>query len=154
MEKSDQKLDRAMRDSLKQYATGNKKFFDYLQHNVRVYTLDSSSPIVGRDAFRSYFGSTFAKIKRRVSVVASDVQRADNRAILAQTLEIAAHGVSSFVRQTVIWEQDDGEWKMSHIHNALVGQPVSTGRAPRTAAAVRVLNERIATASATVGVAQ
>lgn len=150
----DPKLEKAMRDSLKVYAAGNKSFFNYLRNNVRVYTVASSEPIVGRKAFETYFGPTFRKNKRKVSIVAKDVQLAGKQAVLAQTLEITVKGVSSYVRQTVIWEQDDGDWKMSHIHNALVGQPVVTGRPPRTPQAIRVVNERIATVAATVGMAQ
>jgi len=150
----DPKLDKAMRESLKVYAAGNKRFFNYLSNDVRVYTVGSSEPIVGRKTFESYFGPTFRKNKRKVSIVAKDVQMAAGQAILAQTLEISANGVSSYVRQTVIWEEDDGAWKMRHIHNAMVGQPVVSGRPPRTARSIRVINERIATVAATVGMAQ
>ncbi|MBI2625660.1 nuclear transport factor 2 family protein [Candidatus Parcubacteria bacterium] len=152
--RTDPKLEKAMRDSLKVYAAGNKRFFNYLQKDVRVYTLESSEPIVGRKAFESYFGPTFSKTKRKVAIVAKDVQLAGKQAILAQTLKITANGVSSYIRQTVIWERDTGEWKMSHIHNAMVGQPVIVGKPPRTPQSIRVLNERIATVAATVGMAQ
>jgi hypothetical protein len=54
--KLDPKLENAMRASLKAYATGSKRFLEYLLENVRMYTLDSSEPIVGRKAFESYFG--------------------------------------------------------------------------------------------------
>jgi ketosteroid isomerase-like protein len=150
----DPRLEKAMRDSLKVYAAGNKRFFNYLRNNVRVYTVEATEPIVGRKAFETYFGPTFRKNKRKVSIVSKDVQMAGAQAVLAQTLEITANGVSSYVRQTVIWEEDDGDWKMSHIHNAMVGQPVVAGRPPRTARAIRVINERIATVAATVGMAQ
>jgi len=131
-------VEKAMRESLKLYAAGDRRFFSYLSNDVRVYTVGSSEPIVGRGAFENYFGPTFRKNKRKVS----------------QTLEITANGVSSFVRQTVIWGEDDGGWKMRHIHNAMVGQPVISGRPPRTARSIRVINERIATVAATVGMAQ
>jgi hypothetical protein len=151
---TDPALEEAMRESLKVYAAGNKRFFDYLSRDVRVYTVGSSEPIVGRKAFENYFGPTFRKNKRKVAIVAKDVQLAAGRAILAQTLEITANGVTSYVRQTVVWEEHDDDWKMSHIHNAMVGQPVIAGRPPRTARSIRVINERIATVAATVGMAQ
>ncbi len=152
--KADSKLQRAMRDSLNAYANGDKRFFDYLSDNVRVYSLNSAEPTIGRKAFESAFARTF-KTKRKVNVLNSDLQPSEGRAVLSQTLEVSVEGIDSVVRQTVIWEQgSDGNWKMSHIHNAQVGQPIVTGRAPRTAADVRVLNERIATVAAAVGVAQ
>jgi len=149
-------LDRAMRDSLNAYAAGDLRFFDFLRDDVRVYTVDSSEPIVGRKAFESYFGPTFTKTKRTVSVVHSDLVMSGERAVLSQTLQVTAQGVTANYRQTVIWEQaSDGRWQMTHIHNATVGQPILVAqKAPSTAAAVRVLNERIATVAAVFGVAQ
>ena len=150
----DPKLERAIQDSLKAYSSGNKRFFDYIREDVRVYGLNSSQPILGRKAFESAFGPAF-KTKRKVAVVHRDVQLSGKQAVLAQTLQITADGISSHVRQTVIWAQDvDGGWKMNHIHNALVGQPVVAGVPPKTINAIRVINERIATVAATVGVAQ
>lgn len=151
---TDPKLEKAMRDSLKAYAAGDMDFFNYLRNNVRVYTVESHEPIVGRKAFESYFGPTFRKNKRSIAVVSKDVQLTGEQAVLAQTLKITARGISSYVRQTVVWERGAGEWQMSHIHNALVGQPVVSGQAPRTARSIRVVNERIATVAATVGMAQ
>lgn len=153
--KSDPGLSRAMRDSLKAYAAGSERFFGYLDEGVRVYTLEAAQPIVGRKAFQTYFGPTFRKTKRKVATVAQDVQLSGNQAVLAQTLEITANGVGAYVRQTVIWNKSErGAWRMSHIHNAAVGEPVQIGRPPTTAAGIRVLNERIATVAATVGMAQ
>jgi ketosteroid isomerase-like protein len=152
--KSNPELERAMRDSLKAYAAGDKRFFGYLSSDVRVYSLNSAEPIVGRKAFESAFAPTF-QTKRKVSILKKDIQLSDRQAVLSQTLQVTVDGVDSFMRQTVIWEQSDkGEWQMSHIHNALVGQPVLSGKTPKTANAVRVLNERIATVAATLGVAQ
>ena len=152
--KIDSKLERAMRDSLKAYSAGDKRFFDFLRDDVRVYALDSVTPTVGRKAFEAAFAPTF-KTKRKVSIIHSDVQPSGNQAVLSQTLQVTINGIDTVVRQTVIWEQAaKGDWQMTHIHNAQVGQPIVSGRAPQTAAAVRVLNERIATVAAVFGVAQ
>jgi ketosteroid isomerase-like protein len=152
----DPKLDRADRAITKAYAAGDRRFFDFLREDVRIYTVDSSEPIVGRKAFEAYFGPTLRKLKRKVEIIKRDVQASENTTILAQISEVTTEGITSYVRQTVIWDKDpNGEWKIGHIHNALVGQPlVAGGKLPSTAAAVRVLNERIATVAAAVGVAQ
>lgn len=155
--KIDTTLAKAMNESLKAYAAGDKKFFSFLSDDVRVYTLeDTTKPIVGRKAFESYFGGTMRKMKRKVSIVHQDVQLSGNQAVLAQTLQIVANGVTSHVRQSVVWElAEDGEWYMNHIHNALVGQPsVNVQQVAGKTDPVRVINERIATVAATVGVAQ
>lgn len=147
-------LKTAIDASLKAYASGDRKFFDYLADDVRVYGVTSAEPIIGRKEFEAAFGSNFQKFKREVKVVTEDVQAGPQEAILAQTLEITTEGVTSFVRQTVVWRNAAHAWKIVHIHNAFVAQPIHTGATPNTAAALRVLNERIATAAAAVGVAQ
>jgi len=152
--KGDPKLDRAMRDSLKAYASGDARFFDYLREDVRVFNLNSVEPMVGRKRFQEAFQPTF-RTKRKVQVISSDVQPSGDQAVLAQTLQVTVDGITTTIRQTVIWNSDqDKNWQMSHIHNALVGQPVISGKLATTAKGVRVLNERIATVAATVGVAQ
>lgn len=149
----DPKLDHAMKDSLKAYAAGNARFFDYLRDDVRVFNLNSVEPMVGRRKFQEAFQETF-RTKRKVQVISSDIQPSGDQAVLSQTLQVTVDGITSTVRQTVIWNSDGGNWQMSHIHNALVGQPVVSGRPAANARAVRVLNERIAVVAATVGVAQ
>jgi hypothetical protein len=47
-QKVDSKLERAMQDSLKAYAAGDKRFFNYLRDDVRVYSLNSAEPTIGR----------------------------------------------------------------------------------------------------------
>ena len=152
---TDPKLTRAIKASLKAYAAADRKFFDFLKDDVRVFNVNDTEPMLGREKFESAFAKNF-KIKRKVATLASDIQLSGSQAILSQTLRITANDVSSQVRQTVVWQQDDetGEWKISHIHNALVGQPIVSGKAPKDLRAIKVLNERIATVAATVGVAQ
>ena len=151
----DSDLRNAMKDSLDAYASGKEAFFDFLADDVRVYTLESSEPMLGRKAFQKYFGPTFARIKRTVELVAEDVQSAGELAAIgARTIQVTSEGVSVAVRQTIVWDKSSGQWRMSHIHNAFAGQPIAVGKMPKTARGIRVLNERIATVAATVGVAQ
>lgn len=149
----DPDLTRAMAESLKAYAAGDKRFFTFLTDDVRVFNVNSVEPMVSRKEFQAAFAPTLTGLKRKVDVLHEDIQASGDRAVLAQTLEITNEGVAVFLRQTVVWEQRRGKWQMSHIHNTLVGQPVAS-KLPTSAKAVRVLNERIATAAATLGVAQ
>jgi len=152
--KASSDLEAAMDESLRLYADGNPAFFDYLRDDVRVYSLGSAEPLIGRREFQAAFVG-FADSKREVKVIHSDVQPNERQAVLAQTLEITVEDVTMFLRQTVVWERGDDGWQMSHIHNAQVGQPLTRlGALPASAAEVQVLNERIATVAATVGVAQ
>jgi ketosteroid isomerase-like protein len=152
---ADSQLERAMQESLKAYSSGDSKFFDFLTEDVRVFGIESSEPIIGREAFEEAFRPTFKRFKRKVDIVKQDLQLSGDTAVLSQTLQVTVDDVSSFVRQSVIWEKRAGgrDWRMSHIHNAQVGQAIPT-KVPTTAKGVRVLNERIATVAAAVGVAQ
>ena len=153
---SDSGLASAIKSSLSAYRSGSRQFFEFCAPNVRVFALnDSATPVVGREAFIKSFGRSLAAQKRNVAVLNGDVQVRGSQAVQSQTLQIAAKGVTSHVRQTVVWERDNaGDWKMTHIHNALVGTPIVDSKLLKGADPVRVLNERIATVAATVGMAQ
>lgn len=153
IEVDDPALAHAINDSREAYADGDPRFFEYLDDDVRVYNLNSIEPMVGRKTFEEAFLPTFDR-KLRIEVVESDVRTYDRQAVHAQTVEITMDGVTLIARQTVVWERKDA-WKVSHIHMTLVGQPLTTlDKRPTSARAVRVLNERIATVAACVGVAQ
>jgi hypothetical protein len=151
----DPELEKAMAESLRLYAEGDERFFDYLTDDVRVYSIDSVEPSTSREAFQGAFASSLTATKRDVRVLNADVQAKDDQAVLAQTLEMTIDAITVFLRQTVIWERGGRGWQMSHIHNALAGRPITAlGELPQTAREVQVLNERIATVAAAVGVAQ
>ncbi|RSK38918.1 nuclear transport factor 2 family protein [Hymenobacter perfusus] len=159
----DPALEFAMRDSLEAYAEGDQRFFDYLHEKVqihsndaRLFALKETEAIDGRETFREKF--TQFETKRSVNEVSLNVQMiAANKVLAARNLSVEVNGIESSVRQTIIWDKGaDGKWQMSHIHSALVGQPVLTGANAQALSMeeIRVLNERIATVAATVGVAQ
>lgn len=154
--RADAALSRAIKDSLRTYNAGNSRFFDYFAKDARIYTVDDSTkPIVGRDAFRRSFGRTLESVKRRAEVLTTDLQVHDGQAIQAQTLQVASQGVTTHVRQTVVWNKDEeGNWQITHLHNAVIGQPVVDASLLNKGDPVRVINERIATVAAAVGVAQ
>lgn len=153
---NDARLAHAIEDSRIAYEKAEPRFFDYLQDDVRVYNLNSVEPMVGREQFESAFKPMFER-RRNVKVIDSDVRESGDQAVLAQTIEVSdeQNDVALCVRQTVVWEEDDDQWRINHIHVALVGQPVMIAeKRPTSVDAVRVLNERIATVAACVGVAQ
>ena len=146
-------LEKAIWDSHEAYAKGETRFFDYLTEDVRVYNLYATEPMIGRDLFREEF-RTFEE-GRDVRILKTDVKPEGERAVLSQTIEVGKPDVKFIVTQTVVWEQQKGDWKISHIHTAQVGQPILGSEASvRSTDDVRVLNERIATVAATLGVAQ
>lgn len=146
-------LEKAIWDSHEAYAKGEPRFFDYLTDDVRVYNLYATEPMIGRELFQKEF-TTFEE-GREVRILKTDVKPEGDRAVLSQTIEVGKEDVAFVVTQTVVWENQDGRWLISHIHTAQVGQPiVGPEAAVKSTEDVRVLNERIATVAATLGVAQ
>ncbi|MFI7535867.1 nuclear transport factor 2 family protein [Streptosporangium sp. NPDC049376] len=145
-------LERAIADSLEAYANGENRFFDYLTDDVRVFNLNDPQPMIGRRQFEESFAEGF-RLPREVRVISADLQPMKDSAILSQTLEVRSEGVSAFIRQTVVWRQEGGEWRIGHVHNAMVGQP-TTDELPQNPDQITVLREKIATVATAVGVAQ
>jgi hypothetical protein len=157
--KEDPALTTAIDDSLKAYANGDPRYFDFLTDDVRVYNWDATEPIIGRKVFEAAFAPNY-KPHNNVAVVDRDVRSSDGQAVVAQTLEISDEGVACLLRESSVWEYGDGQWRMSHINNTLFAKPgetagnLGTGAVALSPEAVRVVNERIATVPSSVGVAQ
>lgn len=148
-----QGLDSVMSASLKQYDRGDSKWFAHLANDATVYAIGTTTPFVGRAAYEAHFSPNLTSAKRKTEVLDQKVKYLnDATAVVTQTLHVTQAGVNSVVRQSVVWSLDE-TWQIRHLHSALVGTP--TGVKPATSAnGIRVLNERIATVAAVLGVAQ
>ena len=106
----------------------------------------------GREAYRHAFASKL-KGKREVKILEQSRQWFDDRVVIAQTAQVTHEGITANIRQTMVWGRSNKGWQVNHLHTALVGSPFSN-EVPKTASAIRVLNERVATMAAVLGVAQ
>lgn len=148
-----QSLESVMAASLKQYDRADPKWFSHLAKDATVYAIGTTSPFVGRAAYETHFSANLTATKRKTKVIDQRVKHLnDATAVVTQTLQVTQGGVSSVVRQSVVWGLE-GTWQIRHLHSALVGAPVGI-KTPSTASGIRVLNERIATVAAVLGVAQ
>jgi len=148
-----QGLEAVMAGSLKLYDRGDKKWFSNLAKDATVYAIGTTAPFVGREAYEAHFSSNLTSAKRKTKVLDQRIKYLnDATAVVTQTLQVVQGGVVSVVRQSVVWGLDKA-WEIRHLHSALVGTPTGA-KAPGTAAGIRVLNERIATVAAVLGVAQ
>lgn len=127
-------------------------WFENFADNATVYTIGSAAPFKGRAAYQRNF-EKLLKEKRKVDELQRDVQVMGDTAVVMQLLEITQSKVVTVIRQSTIWRNDEGDWKVIHMHCASVGAPVLS-EIPRDAKAIQVLAGRIATVSAQVGVAQ
>lgn len=158
----DPRLQRAIEDADKYWEQGDKKWFTLLADDVTVYSVASVDPFEGRRAYEEHFTPRLVSGKRRATPLARDVQMLEEgNAVVAQTVEIEEGDVIANIRQSVIWQKGGkgskgDEWKIKHLHTTLLGTPVPGPRAVRSKSAkgIRVLNEKIATIAAVLGVAQ
>jgi hypothetical protein len=92
------------------------------------------------------------RAKRRTKIISQDIKELNDSAVVAQTLQVTEAGLVANIRQSVIWTKTD-RWRIKHLHSALIGNLTAT-KMPTRPSAITVLNERIATTAAMVGVAQ
>lgn len=152
--KIDGGLQKALDTTARLYANGDEGLFEYFAKDAIVYAVGSTEPFRGREAYRKHFGPVLTGEKRKIKFLEQDVVVLDDgKAVVAQTAQIIQSGIVAHIRQTMVWAKGDDGWKVHHVHTTLVGQPTAL-KAPTTGRAVKVLNERIATVAAVLGVAQ
>ena len=152
----DPNLRKAITEANKLWDSGNGKWFGFLADDVVVYSIGQTEPFRGRKAYQKHFGTELGRTKRKTSTINQNIQSMDGTAVVAQTLQIVQENITANVRQSVIWSNTKTNrygWQISHLHTALIGNP-TPAKIPRQANAIRVLNERIATIAAVLGVAQ
>ena len=148
----DRQLKQAMSQSLKLYNAGSAKWFDFLSPDVIVYSINQSQPYKGLKAYKERFRPILTRSKRRTKIMSQDVKVLKDSAVVAQTIQVTEAGLIANIRQSVIWSKTD-RWRMKHLHSALIGSLAAT-KPPSRPSAITVLNERIATTAAVLGVAQ
>lgn len=130
-------------------------WFNYLTDDVTVFSINQTVPIVGREAYKEAFGKSFDKFKRTAKILNRQIQIIDCIGLVTQTIQVGLDDTLSTVRQTVVWQRSgtDKVWLIKHLHSALIGSPIATTPPSDLESAV-ALNEKIATVSAVVGLAQ
>jgi ketosteroid isomerase-like protein len=149
----EKELQKALDDSARAYNSGDLKFFDFFAKDAVIFSAGSSESVKGRDAYREAFGSRLRGTKREVKILERTQQSLGDKAVVTQTAQIVHEGITANVRQTMVWGLTNEGWRVHHLHTALIGTPFSKD-IPDSPGAIRVLNERIATVAAVLGVAQ
>lgn len=134
------------------YKNGDPAFFDNFADDCTVFRINSAEPFQNLAAYRAFFEPQLISTRREMTILDRHVQMLDGTAVVLQTLQVVQTDVTVNVRQTVVWTRNNGSWKIRHFHTAMIGNP--TAPAPTDARNVRVINERIATVAAVLGVAQ
>lgn len=145
-------LAKALEDSANAYNNGDSKFFDFFAKDATIFSAGAAEAIKGRDSYRQTFGPKL-KGKRDVKILDRTSQVLGDKTVVSQTAQITHDGITANVRQTMVWAHTDEGWRVHHLHTALIGTPFAK-EVPANGNAIRVLNERIATVAAVLGVAQ
>lgn len=151
------KLEKSLRDAIAQadkyYDDANIAWFDFLSEDAVVYAINHTEPYRTAAEYRERFGPILQRSKRKTKIMSRDVQIMGESAVVAQTLQVTEDNVVANLRQSVVWQKENETWLIKHLHTALIGMP-SAKKQPNNIGEVTVLNERIATIAAVLGVAQ
>jgi ketosteroid isomerase-like protein len=140
-------------NSLNAYRNGDPSFFDYFAKNATIFSVDSTEPVVGREAYRKKFAASLTGNKRDETILDRSVQIIGDKAVIAQTAQIKQSDMTANIRQTIVFGETEEGLKMLHLHTALIG-PLMPDQIPTTPGSIRIINEKIAVAAAVLGVAQ
>jgi ketosteroid isomerase-like protein len=133
------------------FMNGDPSFFDYFAKDATIYSVGSSEPIQGRDAYRKNFEANLTANKREETVLDRTVQIVGDKAVVTQTVQIDQLGVVAKARQTIVYGDTSEGLKVLHLHTSLING--TQGEVP-SGPAIRVVNEAVGVAAPVVGVAQ
>ncbi len=138
----------------KAYCEGSDLMFELIAKDATIYSVNSTEPFRGQEAYRESFSANLVSTTRELEVLREDIQIIDDDNVLrVSSLKIIQDGLVIPVRQTQNWSRIDGEWKITHLHTSLIGSPTPLEQ-PSTLEGIQIINERIATVAAVLGVAQ
>jgi hypothetical protein len=132
------------------YCSGQPEFFEEFAADAVIFTTDSSDPIRGRDAYRQRYGAELCAQGREKTILDRKVQIIGDKAVVTQKARIAQANACATVSQTMVYGITGEGLKVLHAQTSLLSAEAGKRQSPT----VEVINERIATMAAIVGVAQ
>lgn len=135
------------------YSKGGADWFQHFATDATIFGPGSTEPLKGRAAYEKNFKNLLTKEKRRMEVLKRDFHVTGDTAVVMQVLQVTQSQVETILRETTIWRQEDGTWRIIHMDASAVGVPRST-EAIKDLRTVKILREKMATVSSQVGVAQ
>lgn len=147
-------LENALSQMDKAYTQGKKIWFDFLADDVLVYSSNSGEPFKGKEAYRKHFEKSLTSSKRKVEILNREIQVMGEVSVVYQTVQINQDNIIANMKQSQVWKLTQQGWKVNHIHSALIGTPQAANPTVSRIGAINVLNEKIASMAAVLGVAQ
>lgn len=138
----------------KAYTSGSKTWFSYLSDDVLVYSSSSGEPFKGKAAYAKHFEKSLTSATRKVKILNREIQTMGEISVVYQAVQILQENVIINMKQSQVWKLTDKGWKVNHIHSAVVGSPQALKPETSRASTINVINEKIASMAAVLGVAQ
>lgn len=139
-------------NSANAFMNGDPSFFDFFAKDATIYSVGSTEPIQGREAYRKNFEANLTANRREETVLDRTIQIVGDKAVVAQTVQIKQAGVVANARQTIVYGETSEGLKVLHLHTSLMGSPAQGCTADSSA--IQVLNEAVGVVAPVLGVAQ
>lgn len=138
----------------KEYSSGKQSFFDNFDDNVVIYTNITAEPIKGKENYVKNFSELLGSKKRKLNIISRQIQSLGSIYIVYQVIQVVQEGVAVNMKQSIVWGVNDKGYKVNHMHTSTIGTPHVVSPLKKNIGSINVINEKIATIAATVGVAQ
>ena len=132
------------------FSQGQPAYFEEFATDAVIFTADSPDPIRGREAYRQRYEAALCAHGREKTILDRKVQIVGDKAVVTQKARIEQADAAATVSQTMVYGITNEGLKVLHSQTSLLTPEVNDGQKPT----VKVINERIATMAAIVGVAQ
>jgi ketosteroid isomerase-like protein len=130
---------------------GQPAYFDEFGAEAMIFTVDSPEPIKGREAYRQSYEQLLTGSKQQKTILDRNVQIVGDKAVVTQTARLQHGDNTADVRQTIVYGQTAEGVKVLHSHTSLL-RPMNSDESALPP--IQVVNEKIATVSSSLGVAQ
>lgn len=137
----------------KAYASGSKSWFDFLDDEIIIYTNTSAVPFKGKKSYYDNFAKLLGSSKRKLEILSRQIQEIGNVFIVYQVVQVIQDGVMVNMKQSQVWAETKRGLKMNHLHSSVLGTPLAKVNSKKLSS-INIINEKIATVAAAVGVAQ
>lgn len=133
------------------YEAGDPAWFDMHAKDATFFTVSAPTRIDSTEEYRRGFEAYFRNTSRKAQILSPEIRIAGSAATITLHNRVSVDGVVENLRGTLVLERRPrGDLKVTHLHfSPLVAPEVLNQGKPEEA--VTLLEERVATAAATVG---
>lgn len=133
------------------YERVSEEFYEFFTKDATFFTLSSPTRIDGVEEFRRGFEPNF-RGQRRSQILSPEIRIVGDTALVSFHNRIAVEGRTTNLRASAVIVKDAaGDVKIAHLHNSPLEAPKVIAGPGADPQAITLLEERIATAAATVG---